>query len=144
MANLFDVARHITERTGAVSAMKLQKLMYYCQAWHLVWEEEPLFADDFEAWANGPVVPALYNRHRGMFKVDSSLFSDANSARLSTTERENIAKVLDFYGDKSAQWLSNLTHQEAPWVTARGTTPVGMPSSAVIRQSEIAEYYDSL
>jgi uncharacterized phage-associated protein len=43
--------------------------MYYAQAWHIVWEEEPLFADDFQAWANGPVIPALYAAHRGMFQV---------------------------------------------------------------------------
>lgn len=144
MANVFDVARYITERTGAVSAMKLQKLMYYAQAWNLVWEEEPLFPNEFRAWANGPVLPILYERHRGMFKVDSSLFPDADIGRLSRTDRENIDKVLSFYGDKSAQWLSNLTHQEAPWLDARGTTPVGAASDAIITQAAIAEYYDAL
>jgi len=144
MANVFDVARYITERTGAVSAMKLQKLMYYSQAWNLVWEEEPLFANDFQAWANGPVLPILYERHRGMFKVDAALFADADAGRLTQKDRENVDKVLSFYGDKSAQWLSNLTHKEAPWLNARGDTPVGSPSDALITQAAIAEYYDSL
>ncbi len=144
MANIFDVAKYITERTGEVSAMKLQKLMYYSQAWNMVWEEEPLFADDFEAWANGPVLPALYACHRGMFKVGPSLFSDANSAEVTTPERGNIEKVLAFYGTKTAQWLSNLTHQETPWLEARGNTPVGAPSCTVINKSAIHEYYSSL
>lgn len=144
VANLFDVARYITECTGAVSAMKLQKLMYYSQAWHLVWEEEALFESDFRAWANGPVLPALYDRHRGMFKVDASLFADGDSGRLTAIERQNIDKVLGFYGDKSAQWLSNLTHQEAPWLDARADTPIGARSDAVIPKSALFEYYDSL
>jgi uncharacterized phage-associated protein len=144
MATIFDVAKYITAKTGEVSAMKLQKLMYYSQAWNLVWEEEPLFTDDFQAWANGPVLPTLYARHRGMFKVDASLFADADSTKLTASESGNIDKVLDFYGDKTAQWLSNLTHQENPWLTARGTLPVGAASEAVIPLASIHEYYSSL
>lgn len=144
MATIFDVAKYITERTGKVSAMKLQKLMYYAQAWNLVWEEEPLFTNDFQAWANGPVLPTLYARHRGVFKVDASLFADADSSKLTDAERGNIDKVLAFYGDKNAQWLSNLTHQENPWLDARGQLPAGASSEEVIPQAAIHEYYSSL
>ncbi|QGX39443.1 Panacea domain-containing protein [Permianibacter aggregans] len=144
MATIYDVARYITEKQGEMSAMKLQKLMYYAQAWHLVWEEQPLFPDMFEAWANGPVLPAIYDKHRGQFKVDKSFFRDGNATNLSKTEKENIGKVLEFYGDKTAQWLSNLTHQEDPWLKARGDTPIGAPSNAEISLSAIHEYYSSL
>ena len=144
MATIFDVAKYITECTGKVSAMKLQKLMYYSQAWSLVWEEEPLFSNDFQAWANGPVLPTLYARHRGMFKIDADLFPDADSKNLSDVNRCNIDKVLSFYGLKTAQWLSNLTHQEDPWLGARGELPAGAASEAVIPQAAIHEYYSSL
>jgi uncharacterized phage-associated protein len=144
MASVFDVAKYITEKSGEMSAMKLQKLMYYSQAWNLVWEEEPLFENDFEAWANGPVLPCLYSAHRGLFKVDSALFSTANSSSLNATERANIDKVLAFYGTQTAQWLSNLTHQENPWLDAREGLPVGAASNAVIHQSAIHEYYSAL
>ena len=144
MATIFDVAKYITEHTGEVSAMKLQKLMYYAQAWNLVWEEEPLFTNDFQAWANGPVLPTLYARHRGLFKVDASLFADADSSNLTNNERGNVDKVLAFYGDKTAQWLSNLTHQENPWLEARSDLPAGASSDALIPQAAIHEYYSSL
>lgn len=144
MATIYDVAKYITEQTGEVSAMKLQKLMYYAQAWNLVWEEEPLFNSDFQAWANGPVLPTLYARHRGMFKVDATMFADADSGVLSDTERGNVDKVLTFYGVKTAQWLSNLTHQENPWLDARGNLDVGASSEALIPQAAIHEYYSSL
>lgn len=144
MATIYDVARYITETQGEMSAMKLQKLMYYSQAWNMVWEEDALFDDDFQAWANGPVLPALYNKHRGLFKVDNSLFREGNTENLTDSQKENIQKVLGFYGDKTAQWLSNLTHQEDPWLSARGDTPVGAPSTAVIPLSAIHEYYSSI
>lgn len=60
MATVFDVAEYILQKLGEVTTMKLQKLVYYCQAWSLVWDEQPLFEDDFQAWANGPVCPALF------------------------------------------------------------------------------------
>jgi uncharacterized phage-associated protein len=144
MATIFDVAKYITEHRGEMTAMKLQKLAYYAQAWSLVWDEQPLFNEDFQAWANGPVVSALYDRHRGQFKVDVTLFSDGDINALAEGQRSSIDKVLDFYGEKTAQWLSDLTHSENPWVNARGTIPVGAPSTEVITKAAIHEYYTSL
>lgn len=144
MATIFDIARYIIERQGEMSAMKLQKLMYYAQAWNLVWEEEPLFEDDFQAWANGPVLPALYSRHRGQFKVDSGLFQDGNTENVSAAQRQNIDKVLGFYGAQTAQWLSNVSHQEAPWLDAREGYDPGALCTKVIPKSAMHEYYSAL
>jgi len=68
-ASVFDVALAILQKHGPMTAMKLQKLVYYCQAWHLVWEGRPMFRERIEAWASGPVVPELYEAHRGKFMV---------------------------------------------------------------------------
>jgi len=59
MANVRDVAQYILGKVGQTSTWKLQKLVYYSQAWHSVWEDEPLFDAGIEAWANGPVCPEL-------------------------------------------------------------------------------------
>lgn len=144
MATIFDTAKYITERSGEMSAMKLQKLMFYAQAWNIVWQERELFPDEFEAWANGPVLPSLYQVHRGMFSVTSDLFHDGDSRRLSHVERANIDKILGFYGEQTAQWLSNLTHQERPWLEARGNLPPGANSNDIIRKSAMHEYYSAL
>jgi uncharacterized phage-associated protein len=56
MAKVSDVAEYILEKVGETTAMKLQKLVYYSQAWHLAWTEQPLFKDKIEAWCNGPVI----------------------------------------------------------------------------------------
>jgi uncharacterized phage-associated protein len=65
MVSVHDVAVYILQKRGKMSAMKLQKLVYYARAWHMVWEDAHLFREDIEAWANGPVVRELYNVHRG-------------------------------------------------------------------------------
>lgn len=144
MANVHDVAAYILEQRGAMSAMKLQKLVYYSQAWHLVWEERPLFDDAIEAWANGPVVRELYRGHRGRYVVDE--WSQGNAAALVDDERSSIDAVLDFYGDRGAHWLSELTHREAPWREARREAGLGSGErgSVEISQAAMAEYYDGL
>ena len=53
MASVFDAAKYILEKMNTISAWKLQKLCYYAQAWALAWTGEPLFQEDFEAWAAG-------------------------------------------------------------------------------------------
>lgn len=69
MANVFDVAKYILHKKGPMTTMKLQKLVYYCQAWSLVWDGKPIFEEKIQAWASGPVVRELYNEHRGVFII---------------------------------------------------------------------------
>lgn len=142
--NEFDVAKYILGKEGEMSAMKLQKLLYYCQAWSMVWDERELFSADFEAWANGPVLSSIYDIHRGMFKVNAGLFDSADVSNLDEDARDTIDQVLKVYGDKTAQWLSNLTHEEAPWLNARGELPPLARSNSVISKASMHEYYSGL
>lgn len=141
MANVHDVAAYILRKQGSMTAMKLEKLVYYTQAWSLVWDENPLFPERIEAWAAGPVVPAMYYRHRGQFQVNDW---EGDPKALSGTQRETIDAVLNFYGNKSSQWLSDLTHSEEPWLSAReGLAPLER-GNREITQASMAEYYSSL
>ena len=141
MASVHDVAAYIIEKQGPMTAMKLEKLVYYAQAWSLVWDERPLFRERIEAWAAGPVVPALYYRHRGQFQVNEW---EGNPGALTDNERETINAVLRFYGNKSSQWLSDLTHNEEPWIKARaGLAPLER-GNREITPASMAEYYESL
>jgi uncharacterized phage-associated protein len=142
MASAHDVAAYILSRQGRMTAMKLQKLVYYSQAWSVVWDERPLFGERIEAWANGPVVRDLYDVHRGSFEVAEWPRGDAR--RLTSDERATIDTVLDFYGGRSAQWLSDLTHREQPWLAARRGLPDGERGSREITLSSLEEYYSSL
>jgi uncharacterized phage-associated protein len=142
MVSANDIATYILERQGPMSAMKLQKLVYYAQAWHLVWADAPLFPERIEAWANGPVVPDLYRQHRGQFQV--SEWKTGDSSRLDDQQGEAVDSVLNFYGPKDAFWLSELTHSEQPWIEARDGLAPGVRSSREISTAAMAEYYGSL
>lgn len=142
MATVFDVAAYILDRKGEMTAMKLQKLVYYSQAWALVWDEMPLFNERIEAWANGPVCPDLYRAHAGSFKL--AALARGNAGALQDPERETVEAVLEYYGDKNSQWLSDLTHQEDPWIKARGDLAPGECCNTEITHASMAEYYGSL
>ncbi|MFW9605022.1 MAG: Panacea domain-containing protein [Pseudomonas sp.] len=144
MANVFDVAAYILEMQGSMSAMKLQKLVYYSQAWALVWDDEPLFNNVIEAWANGPVVRDLYEKHRGKYQTAASDFVAFQDGNLDKNQKDSIDHVLKAYGDKSAQWLSDQTHSEMPWIEARKGLSDMERGHNEIKISTMAEYYGSL
>ena len=56
---VFDIAKYILHQRGRMSTMKLQKLCYYAQAWSLVWDDTPLFDEDFSAWRKRPRLQAV-------------------------------------------------------------------------------------
>jgi uncharacterized phage-associated protein len=141
MATVHDVAEFILRTRGEMSPMKLQKLVYYSQAWALAWTDRPLFSARIEAWANGPVVPELYTRHKGQYLVKTV---SGNADALTTSERETVEKVLEFYGGRSPQWLSDLTHMERPWREARAGIPDGERGNNEIKLDVMTEYYSSL
>ena len=144
MATVLDVAAYILDEQGEMTAMKLQKLVYYCQAWSLVWDSEPLFEEPIEAWANGPVVPELFDAHRGKFKVAKGSIRYGDPAALNEVQKETVDAVLGHYGDRSSQWLSELTHAEGPWREARRNLPAGVRGKEVITNAAMDEYYQSL
>ena len=142
MVSVFDVVKYILLKQKPVAAMKLQKLVYYCQAWSLVWDEKRLFKEKIEAWANGPVVRELYDRHRGMYSISSIGIGDVD--KLKDYQKETIDSVLNFYGDKNSQWLSDLTHSESPWKEARMGLADGERGTAEISLASMEEYYSSI
>ncbi len=137
-----DIAAYILRQAGEMTAMKLQKLVYYAQAWSLVWDERPLFGERIEAWANGPVARDLYDRHRGRFQIAD--WPDGDPDTLSAQERETVDAVLDYYAPHPSQALSDLTHREAPWREARRGLPPGERGRQEISHASMAEYYGGL
>ncbi|WP_202560581.1 Panacea domain-containing protein [Alcanivorax sp. DP30] len=140
----FDISAYILDKQGEMSAMKLQKLLYYSQAWSMVWDEITLFDADFEAWANGPVLPSIYEIHRGQFLVNKRMFPNGNAKKVKGDASDTVDQVLKVYGKKTAQWLSNLTHEETPWVNARGDLSPIARSNNVIDKGSMHEYYSGL
>jgi uncharacterized phage-associated protein len=132
------------------SQLKLQKLVYYSEGWHLAYFEHPLIDEDFEAWIHGPAVRSLwdYYKDRGNYFTNFHLppeYSDRIrnyfKQLLRSEQLELIADVLKEYGDKSAYHLETLSHSEAPWREARNGYNPSERSEAIISKETMKKYY---
>lgn len=101
-----------------LSNLKLQKLLYYAQAHHLGQTGTALFGDPIEAWAHGPVVPAIYRKFKRYGKnpidPDKALPGSFSWDDYRDVEDHLIA-VWNTYGKYSAWALREKTHREMPW-----------------------------
>lgn len=146
MASIFDVADYILEQLGFVSTMKLQKLAFYSQAYSLVHDGRPLFDEDFEAWANGPVCRCLFSAHRGKFVVGPGELRRAGSFSqdsLDEKAKRAISHVLDALGSLSGRELSWITHSELPWRQARAGYSDGDRCDVPITKDAMRDFYAS-
>lgn len=118
--NAIDIAKKIivrtdTERGDSISNLKLQKLLYYMQGFHLAFFGTPLFNEEVQAWAYGPVVPVVYNEFR-KYKgqtINPEKFTD--TLELQPEEQTVFDNVYNEYSQYSAIGLMNLTHEDGPW-----------------------------
>lgn len=129
-----NIAAYIQEATGISDEWKLQKLVYYANAWALVWTGRPLVSDSFEAWRDGPVSRNLYvATHHSPPPLEVK--------PLSHNQKRIVDAVLDSYGDMSKEQLVEQTHKEAPWREARTGLPAGAPSQRLLNTDTIARFY---
>ena len=84
MANVHNVAAAVLARTGPTSPMKLQKLLYCVQGWHLARFGEPLFDAPIEAWRDGPVIRSVWESHKGQQQVE--VWQEGDATKLSQRE----------------------------------------------------------
>jgi uncharacterized phage-associated protein len=129
------------DRGIEITNLKLQKLLYYAQAWHLAFSGSPLFHERIEAWVHGPVVPSIFRRFKS-YRWDSidSRVHPVDDADL----LKHIGAVLDVYDKYSASKLEYMTHNERPWIEARQGLPIDEPSQNEISQFTMMEFYSGL
>ena len=144
MTDVVDAAEYVLSRTGYVSTMKLQKLVFYADALSLVRTSRPLFPEDFQAGVNGPVCPELFRAHRGRFIVGpGELRAQTDVSLPSVEERSLLDQTVAKLGHLDGEQLSSLTHSERPWRDARSGCGVEDRCSAVISPDSIRGYYSS-
>lgn len=127
------------EHGDLLTNLKLQKLLYYAQGWHLGLYGEPLFGDPLEAWVHGPVVASVYRefRHCGYGPISLDVSPDEVPADL----RDHVADVWIAYGDRTAYDLERMSHRERPWLEARGSLPPDAPSNNRLSDGVMREFF---
>ncbi len=126
MLNCFDVAKYFLaqqdETAGdLISNLKLQKLVYYAQGFHLAISDRPLFPEPIKAWIHGPAVPELYQFYKEYGANAIPCPTDIDWNKYDEETRSLLDEVYSVLGQFSAWKLRNMTHEESPWKEASQT-----------------------
>lgn len=146
---VFDVADYFLSKLNidigsSITPLKLQKLVYYAQVWSLVWDGDTLFSEPMEAWAHGPVNPDLYSKYKDYGWRNIGPVSEINLDVFTKQQLETMDAVWDGYGDYDGKYLERLTHQEDPWIEARGDCSPGEYCDNVISIGTMETYYTKM
>lgn len=144
---------YFNHRGSFISNKKLQKLLYYIQAWHLVYFDNKLFNENPEAWVHGPVYPSVYRAYKryrakpitfdsGISRLE--LDNMLNSFEFSNNQKEYLESVINTYGKKNALELELLSHREFPWLEARNGLSDYDLSSVPIKIKSMKDFYTEL
>lgn len=120
MASIQDVADFfIASAKGGepMTNLRLQKMVYYAQAWHLQRHGVPLFDAPVEAWRLGPVVKPLYDAYKQFGDQPiTQTHSGYDVINFQTDELETLLDVFHEYNQYTTYALTGRTHRSAePW-----------------------------
>lgn len=144
-----DVAKYflscVDDSSGSsITHLKLQKLCYYSQAWHMVFENVPIFNEHFEAWVHGPACPELWHFFKEHGRRDIPPVEGFDASIFTGEQLETLDAVWEAYGQYDGKYLEELTHQERPWIDARKGYAPGDHCTNIITLKSMREYYSSL
>lgn len=145
------LSEYIFERGGKMSHLKLQKLLYYVQAFHLAYFDQPIIEDDFQAWLHGPVCRPVFERfrHQSLLYTEFAFYPPPGEKRpsellppmIDEEQIDLVNQVADGYAQLSAKQLEELTHGDAPWMDAREGYGDEERCSSVISKESMRVFY---
>jgi uncharacterized phage-associated protein len=154
-----DAAKYVIAKSDNVGDLitnkKLQKILYYIKAWGIVYFDDGVIDDDFEAWIHGPVCSSVYQEYKHFgYKPLSIHYNGASSsgyiskfkAKFEKTQKgkekiEMIDVVFEKYAKLTSLQLELLTHSEAPWLESRnGLSPIDN-SCNIIGEDAMRKFY---
>jgi uncharacterized phage-associated protein len=142
-----DIAKWFINSTDRESGddithLKVQKLVYYAQGWAIALLKKPLFAEDLQAWAHGPVAVSVWDQFKDLRW--ESLPPQKITRKIANEPALLLDAVNDRYGIFSAKRLERMTHAESPWKNARKGLPPEARSTAIISKEDIEAHFTGL
>lgn len=148
------MGQYVLKEHGSMSHLKLQKLLYYIQAYHLAYFDSPIFKEKFQAWAHGPVMRRLFDEVKDLSILHNEIYyvykegeddpTQIFNSTLTEEQKELVNEVLISFSEMSGMELENLTHSEPPWQNARLGYSPGDKCSIEINEQVMKNYYAGL
>lgn len=152
--NVITLAEYILSHLGDMSHLKLQKLIYMVEGYHLAYFGEELISEDFQAWTHGPVCRQVFDilKDKSILYGDITYVPEENkespcdilNRTLSSEQMELINEVLSMYKNESGISLEGITHKQSPWINARKGLPYYAKCENVISKDDMRQYFSTL
>lgn len=126
LCRVIDAAAFLVKAVQPVSWLKLQDLLYFAQAWHLVWDNELLFPEAILATEDGVQIEAIEKLLAGRFEVTS--VRTGRPAKLLGTQEQTLVGIAKHYAGRNHYRLSGLIRGHKPWQAARAAAEAGRPN----------------
>ena len=130
MVKAIDIAKYFLfkayQEDELITNLKLQKLLYYAQGFHLAIFDTPLFKETIQSWTHGPVVPEVYHAYKEYDRNPLPSVESINVDGYDPNTLELLDEVYSVYGQFSASALRNMTHQEPPWMQTPSGTDIDL------------------
>ncbi|WP_139975853.1 type II toxin-antitoxin system antitoxin SocA domain-containing protein [Ochrobactrum sp. CGA5] len=130
------------ERGEILTPLKLQKMMFYADAWHLALYDREITGEKFKAWVHGPVLISQYHRFKDFRWMP--ITTEIKTPEISPELKAHLDEIVEIFGSETAVALERMTHKETPWIEARGDLPDDEPCDNYISKKTTAEYYRNL
>lgn len=133
-----DVGKFFYDKNNNFTSKQIQKLTYYSYVWYMIKyknENKKIFEEKPQAWIHGPVFNSLYASMR------SGVFFSHQACSFEEDVKEILELVYKIYGKYTGNQLEKMTHQDDPWIKARGDLESYEPSRMEISDRDILEYY---
>lgn len=140
-----DIAiKYLLNQCEDITPLALQKALYYIQGFYYAFCNSFLFAEECEAWVHGPVYREIYFRYRD-YHFDSIVEHESfDDSVLTASEKAVFDSVINNLCCYSGKVLEKFTHNEVPWLAARGELPLAFPSERIISRDSIGSYFTAV
>lgn len=144
VAEFFIQKSNLSSPRKVITNKKIQKLVYYAQAWSLAINKHPLFKEKIEAWVHGPAIKSVYDKYKefgfNAIKKEPDL---ALIEMIPKEDKKILEQVWNVYGKYDSSYLEMLTHSESPWQNARAGLEVSENSENEISIDSMQEFYSA-
>lgn len=149
VANYF-INKSIPGTDENITNLKLQKLLYYAQGYYLAQNNleqdnlAPLFDDEIQAWAHGPVVPNVYRKFSNYKFMEITEPSNDGFSGLTDCHKIFLDSIWEKFKYYSGKELEEKTHKEDPWKDIRGNLPPFISTKDTITHKSLYNYFSKI
>jgi len=129
------------ESGDLVTHLKVQKLLYYAEAWTQTLIGKELFSEAIQAWAHGPVVPEVFQEFKQYGWSPLPVPEDQKIPVVCAEAEDILTQIFEAYADLPEKTLEDMTHKDAPWIKARGGLSAEERCDVIMPKSEICEFF---